>query len=442
MNIICAYAVNVDAVCNIRGEEISALISSGNALKEIDLKPSISSREDLLSSLLFCMRQGIGAEILIDTQTLAREIEASFPWRFRLGGNAGIMANVLADLGARPILNAPVLGPRMAGMLHDDVRLPAGGMLKEPDSAAEETPGDEMLHFVFQFKKDDVVAIPNDRIVALADNRFIATFDPVNIRLVSHRDFDSYCQENIRNIDGALLSGFHLAPIKEHRQIIAEKVAQIKSWKDKNPDLFIHVEMGSFQSPQIMQYLLCQLIKIPVDSIGMNEDELSDAGRFFSERDLRTMSGLTVSSEPSPGQWQKTMLAAERMRELMGLFRVAIHTRDYILSVMAKGRIASRDELSALECGVDAASALAAAGSLNGETHLETNPAGQRAVQELCRLGASKLGRGAVWHSNDLMVSLTPSLLVKEPLITVGLGDTATAAIFFRELSAIRKRRN
>ena len=34
-----------------------------------------------------------------------------------------------------------------------------------------------------------------------------------------------------------------------------------------------------------------------------------------------------------------------------------------------------------------------------------------------------------------------PSLLAKNPKITVGLGDTATAAVFFRELLAIKKNR-
>ncbi len=100
MKIICAYPVNIDAVYNVRGEEISQFTPSGPAPKiKSELMGSIGSRDDLISSLLFCMQQGSGAELLIESQALARQIEASFPWQFRLGGNAGIMANVLASHG-------------------------------------------------------------------------------------------------------------------------------------------------------------------------------------------------------------------------------------------------------------------------------------------------------------------------------------------------------
>ena len=65
------------------------------------------------------------------------QIEQSFSWQFRLGGNAGIMANVLAALGAKPVLNAPALGAKLAGMLHAGVRVPAFSTA-EPGQAAGE----------------------------------------------------------------------------------------------------------------------------------------------------------------------------------------------------------------------------------------------------------------------------------------------------------------
>ena len=430
MNIICAYPVNVDAVCNIRSEEISALIPSN---MKIELKESIGSREDLLSCLLFCMQQGSGAEILIQSPEVARQIEQSFFWQFRLGGNAGIMANVLAVLGAKPVLNAPALGAKLASMLHAGVRVPVSGFRKS-DLAAGEQEVDpekdqdletEMVHFVFQFKKGDLVASGQSRIIAPSDNRFIATYDPVNTRLLSSRDFDCYCLENIREIDGALLSGFHLAPLKEYQEIFTQKIAQIKSWKDKNPQIFIHAEMGSFQSPEIMQSLLLLLPEIPVDSLGLNEDELAAA------------EGLSPGSLPA--RWQETMQAAKRLRERLGLFRVAVHTRDYILSVMLSGKITAKEELSALQSGVEAAAALAATGYVTGEPPQVENLLGLGAKEEFCRNGATPSGRGAFLQTGEAIISLMPSLLAKEPKITVGLGDTATSAIFFRELTAIRK---
>jgi ADP-dependent phosphofructokinase/glucokinase len=397
MNIICAYPVNIDAVYNMREEEISQFTKSGPAPKiKSELKRSIGSRDDLISSLLFCMQQGSGAELLIESQALAKLIEASFPWQFLLGGNAGIMANVLAALGAKPILNAPALGPRLAGMLHPEVGIPVSGILKEPSQATGEPELDkEAMHFVFQFKKGDAVSDPDNRIIAAGDNRFIATYDPVNTSLKTNADFDAYCLANAGDFDGALLSGFHLATSEHYQEIFPQKIAQIQSWRELNPKIFVHAEMGSFQNPEIMPYLLPRL---PVQ-------------------------------------------AALRLRKRLGLFRVAVHTRDYILSVILEEKISAREELSALQSGVDAAAALAATGSVNGEPPREDNSAGLEAREAFCQNGATKAGRGAFFSSGDEIISLTPSLLAKKPLITVGLGDTATAAIFFQELRAIDGRK-
>ena len=422
MKIICAYPVNIDAVYNIGNGELSQFKQSGHDPRiKNEMKGSIGSREDLISALLFCMQQGSGAEMLIENRALARQIEATYSWQFRLGGNAGIMANVLATLGAKPILNAPALGPRLAAMLHPEVGIPNSGILLEPLEAAGKPEMDkEAMHFVFQFKKGDKVSTSAGKIIAASDNRFIATYDPVNTSLKTNPDFDAYCLANAGDFDGALLSGFHLAPNEGYREILPKKIAQIKSWRELNPKIFIHAEMGSFQSPQIMQYLLPRL---PVDSLGLNEDELAVAEGSFSG-------------------WSESMQAAKRLRKRLGLFRVAVHTRDYILSTMLKGRITATDELSALQSGTEAAAALAATGSVKGEPPKKVNSAGLEAKEEFCLEGATKTGRGAYLDLEDEIVSLMPSLQAIEPMITVGLGDTATAAIFIQELRAVRGNSN
>ena len=81
MNVICAYPVNVDAVCNVSGSELSALLPSGFVSAKAGLARSINGFEDFLSSLLFCMQQGSGAELLIDSQAAAHAIEKAFTWQ-------------------------------------------------------------------------------------------------------------------------------------------------------------------------------------------------------------------------------------------------------------------------------------------------------------------------------------------------------------------------
>jgi ADP-dependent phosphofructokinase/glucokinase len=175
----------------------------------------------------------------------------------------------------------------------------------------------------------------------------------------------------------------------------------------------------------IMHSLLTLLSEIPVDSLGLNEDELAAAAG--------------VQPGLSPAGWQECMREAVHLREKLGIFRVAVHTRDYILSVMQQGLVSAQDELIALQNGVEAATSLAATGFANRKAEAKINPLGLEAVEEFCRKGAVASGRGAFLHQGEVIVSLMPSLVVDKPRITVGLGDTATATMFFQELLAIRK---
>lgn len=409
MNIICAYPINLDAIYDIRSEKLAGFTSD----KEPKAVTNINNLSDLFSALLYCMQNGSGIELLIKQEDLKKMITPIFHWQYRLGGNAGIMANVLAALGAQPILNAPALSQRMAEMLDPRVGIPSGSTLKSPCEAAGK---DEMMHFVFQFKENDRLSSRLGEIVAMRDNRLIASYDPLNSRLYSNPDFDNYCMENIYRIDGALVSGFHLAPLQNYKEIFDGKIRDIKSWKTKNPKIFIHAEMGSFQDPEIMKYLMPCL---PVDSIGMNEDELA------------------MSGDLEPG-WRGTARAALKLKKDLSISRIGIHTHDYILSIISEP-LNPEIEIAALMDGICAASSMAATGSIASPPPFEVNAAGLTAMKELCSDGASLCRRGAFMHSGDSSICLVPSLVVRNLKFTVGLGDTATASIFYRELLAIKK---
>jgi ADP-dependent phosphofructokinase/glucokinase len=414
MKVICAYPANLDAVHDLSGEEISLLCPEA----EPGSRESISSLQDLFAALLLCMREGSGDELLIEEEDVAKHIEDAFFWRYRLGGNAAIMADVLAHLGAQPVLNAPALSRRMAALLHPGVRVPLGGRLTEPLRAADDQ---EMLHFVLQFSAGVRIATLRSRFVAPRDNRLIATYDPLNSRLATAPDFDGYCRRNIRDFKGALVSGFHLVPYSGFEEIFDQKIEQVQSWRDGNSKLYVHAEMGSFQRAVMMERLMKHL---PADSIGLNEDELA------------MVSQATIS--PLEPEWRSMMDAAARLRERLGISRVAVHTGDYILSV-SEDLIPAEREVEALEKGAEAAAAVAATGHVEGAAVRQLNPAGQAAAEEFCREGARPWGRGA-FQTDDLARCLVPALQVSRPSFTVGLGDTTTAAIFFQEILALEDR--
>jgi ADP-dependent phosphofructokinase/glucokinase len=412
MRVVCGYNVNIDAVHNISGEEISRLIADSGLRPTIGLPEKIKSLEDLITGLLFCMKSGSGAELLIDDPEVAGLIGKTFAWQNRLGGNAGNMANVLAQLGAEPVLNVPALTYRQASFLHPGVRVAKGGMLKPAASAAKE--GEDMTHFVLQFSAGERVMTPGETVVSPQENRFIASFDSLNRRLYTDPDFDSYCREHLDEIEGALVAGFHLVSFPCLEESVKERIEQIRSWKKKRPELLLHAEMGSIQRPEMMR---CLLESLAVDSIGMNEDELAVLG------------GL------EPGS-RGILEAAWRLRSHLGISRICVHTREYVVSAV-RGLIGPEDEILAIEQGVGKAATLAATGSIFGERpSLNVNPAGASSVNDFCAHGARRSGSGAYICQGDEFLCLVPALNVDNPKMTVGLGDSMTATTFFYELAS------
>jgi ADP-dependent phosphofructokinase/glucokinase len=413
MKVICGYNVNIDAVHNIRGDEISRLIKETGATPNPEFPARICSLDDLLSGLLFCMKRGTGAELLIENADVAKQIDRLFPWEYRLGGNAGNMANVLADLNALAILNVPALTPKLASFLRSSVRIPRDSELKRPKEAAIDKK--DLTHFVFQFLAGTEAKTPGEIVVAPRENRFIASFDSLNRCLHTDPNFDAYCHEHLDEIDGALVAGFHLVSSLRFEDAMREKIGQIRSWKESRPELYVHAEMGSFQMPEIMGYLLEHLA---ADSIGMNEDELE----------------LACPGKFKPGR-RGLLQAAGKLRSHLDISRVCIHTRDYVVAAV-RGLIGPQEEIEALEYGINVAATLAATGSVMGERPpLRISPNGASVVDDFCREGAKRYGRGAFVCNGDEFLCLVPAFDVNRPKMVVGLGDSMTAATFFYELA-------
>jgi ADP-dependent phosphofructokinase/glucokinase len=415
MRAICAYNVNIDAVHEIRGEETSDLVRSLGLEDQAGtrLPDKIASLHDLLSGLLYCMRNGTGAELLVDAQEVARSIEEAFTWEHRLGGNAGNMANALAELGAEPVLNVPSLTPRLASLLSPGVRVPAlgGEALLRPKEAVRDE--DDPVHFVLQFRKGETVRIPKGQVLSPRENRLIATWDPLNQRLYTDPDFEAYCSLSLAEARGALVSGFHLVP-PGHRGIFDEKAEQLRSWREESPGLFVHAEMGSFQRPEMMRYLVERL---PVDSLGLNEDELALLERFAPT-------------------WDGIMEAAGRLRQSLGIVRISVHTRDFVISV-SEGWIDPEQEVDALTFGADVAGALVETGRVTGRPPAKTRSVGACAREEFCREGGVRSGRGAYRLKGREAICLVPALAADSPRITVGIGDALAASTFLREMARL-----
>jgi len=436
--ILCCYNVNIDSVCTVDGAKVAEYLRDRKIADPPDPIDLIRDMDDLLALLLVYMRRGTGGEYQLETPAAIRESSSLVKDTsvLRLGGNAGIAADVLSKLGAAVVIpNVASLSRKQADLLEGDaIRIPVyrdgGIVLSKPCDAVRDEK--DSIHHVFDFKKGEEVALPDRTIRAPCDNRLIATYDPKNIAIYVDPAFEGFSDAHIREMDGVLVAGIHLLQGRypdgsTYLDRMRRITAQLHGWKSSNPDLLMHFESGDFLDSKIQDYVISSISGI-VDSIGMNEqeflgDDASVSGKGIIEKSVEAIDELGVS-------------------------RLCIHARDFIVSTFDPAYIDPASEIDALNAGASASAVRAERGYVNkdilpdavlGMVPNDTGVSECSMVQEC--FDGNTIGNGVYLTLGGYSVCIVPSLWCEHPITTVGLGDTMTAAVFLRELelSAHRK---
>jgi ADP-dependent phosphofructokinase/glucokinase len=436
--ILCCYNVNIDSVCTVDGAKVAGYLRDRKIVDPPDPIDLIRDMDDLLALLLACMRRGTGGEYQLETPAAIGESSSLVKDGpvLRLGGNAGIAADVLSKLGAAVVIpNVASLSKRQADLLAGDaIRIPVYRdgdiVLSKPCDAVRDER--DAIHHVFDFKKGEEVTLPDRTIGVPGDNRLIATYDPKNISIYVDPAFEDFSDAHIGEMDGVLVAGLHMLQngypdgstyLDRMRRI----TAQLQGWRSSNPDLLMHFESGDFLDDRIQDYVIASISGI-VDSIGMNEQEfLGDdadvSGRSIIEKSVETIDEL-------------------------GLPRLCIHAREFIVSAFDPAYIDPASEIDALTAGASASAVRAERGYVNrhilpdAARGMVPNDGGVREcsmVQE--QFDGKKIGNGLHLKLDGYSVCIVPSLWCEHPITTVGLGDTMTAAVFLRELELTHRNR-
>ncbi|KKG11754.1 ADP-dependent glucokinase [Methanosarcina sp. 2.H.T.1A.6] len=486
MNILCGYNVNIDSVYRISGAEISELLSAferTEILEKIENPPGkILSESDFAAGLAYCMKNGCGAEWLVFEQAVFEFLKNRYFDKslVRMGGNAGIMANALSELGAsRVVPNVAVPSKTQLSLFSEkavyfpDVPLQteeksdsgSGNNTSSPSSSSSPSSfsNQDPIHFVFDFSEGETFSLYGTEIRAPRENRFIATCDHLNFRLFTSPAFESYALKHAGEMDGALISGFHLLletypDGSTYKEVLDNSFSRLKAWKAKNEKLRVHVEFGHFASGEVANAVFLKFAGTS-DSIGMNEDELAM---------LHNLHGI-----PAEGilrmEAEAVGMAACKLASLHGLGKLFIHTREFVLAafkpdsgssggseISDEGEIsgkwgdrkspallkAAEKNLEAMGFGLRCAGAYAASGRLEGRkfvekeaSKLQESPFGRQQVRLFLEaFGGETCGQGAFALMEGYIICILPTLLCKSPLTTVGLGDTLTAGTFLRGL--------
>jgi ADP-dependent phosphofructokinase/glucokinase len=488
MNILCGYNVNIDSVYRVSGSEISELLDTLEAaeiLDKIENPPGkIVSKSDFVAGLIYCMKNGFGAEWLVFEQSVFNFIKSRYFGKslVRMGGNAGIMANALSQLGAsRVIPNVAVPSKTQLSLFSKKtIYFPdTFTQLEKNSGTAPEKNKDstsnsqEPIHFVFDFSEGETFSLYGTEVRVPRENRFIATCDHLNLRLFVNPAFEQYALQHACEIDGVLISGFHLLlenypDGSTHKTILDNTLSQLRSWKAVNDKLQIHLEFGHFASKEIANSVFLKFANLS-DSFGMNEDELALLHNLHgvNREKLLHMEADAVAD------------AAFRLASGHGLKKFLIHTREFVLTVfkpdfefnskpstepeskpnsksLADLRVSEKEDypeslilqkaaekkLEALEFGVRCAGVYAASGRLEGRKFVEEEASklqestfGRKQIESFLKAFNGKtFGQGAYAFRGGYVICMRPTLLSRSPVTTVGLGDTLTATTFLRGL--------
>lgn len=486
MNILCGYNVNIDSVYRINGAEISELLETFEAaeiLNKIENPPGkILSESDFVAGLTYCMKNGCGAEWLVFEQSVFEFLKSRYFGKslVRMGGNAGIMANALSQLGvSRVIPNVAVPSKTQLSLFSGKAIYFPGAPIQIKENTRKESEEDkgsfsnsqEPIHFVFDFSEGETFSLYGKEVRVPRENRFIATCDHLNLRLFVNPAFEQYALQHACEIDGVLISGFHLLfenypDGRTYKTILDDTLSQVRSWKARNDKLQIHLEFGHFASKEIANSVFLEFAKLS-DGLGMNEDELAM---------LYNLHGV-------PGEGLLHMEAdavadaAFRLASGHGLKKFMIHTREFVLAVFKidfkfnsksgsepeletgseletesemktesepepKLQKAAGEKLEALEFGIRCAGVYAASGRLEGRKFVEEEASklqesqfGRKQLESFLKAFNGKtFGRGAYAFRGGYIICMLPTLLSRSPVTTVGLGDTLTAGTFLRGL--------
>jgi ADP-dependent phosphofructokinase/glucokinase len=438
--VVAAFNANIDAVVKVSGSRMAQLVAATGLVQtafDNVLPRAIRSPADLVRGLLRCFSQGIAEEWLIEDEAVFAWARDHVGWdRMQMGGQAGIVANAMALCGVQDVLvHCASLPADQARLFLDLPNLRSTGsdseLAKAHDIVRNDSP---MVHWILEFDGGDVLRLPGRDVTCPKSNRFIATYDPMNLGLRVDEAFQR--QASSLPVDLVVLSGYHLLTETlpdggKGADRVDASMEAVLAWRATNPDCLLHLEIASTQDRAVRRHILEGPAR-KVDSIGLNERETIDLLELLGDDELVA----TCNREARADHMLQALL---RLFRHTGCPRLQLHMYGLYLTVQQKGfRISPAANRRGMQVAAVVAAGKAGTGALEDRSALlwaKERDVSDIGLTELKRLayriglawGRSDIVTTGIFNGPDFDIIAVPTILVEHPVTLVGMGDTISS---------------
>ncbi len=428
-----AFNANVDAVLKISGKKLQELIEktglNWDSLNNIE-ESKLLQPADVIKGVFKCFSRGIAEEWLTEDKAIYDWMVDNIGYdRLQMGGQGGIVANALAAAGVSKVYahtnSLPKLQAEQFLKLDNLVSFDENGVEK-PACLINRGQDIPLIHWILEFDKGDELTVGGHKIVCPKSNRFIATYDPLNLNLVKDDAFVRFSETH--PIDFIVLSGFHaLTANKGGCALIEDVLPLIKSWKKVNPQGIVHLEAASTQDIAVRKAIVSQIAPL-VDSIGLNERETIDVLQVIDEEKFAAECEENTDSA-------HMLEAVFRIKEKVGCSRIQLHMFGLYMTLQDKGfRIKPQENLRGMCLAAVAAAGKASLGRVEKPEDFvvrKDTPVNDEALNILKKAavyaGDEKLEEDGIADFRGYDLIAVPTILVPKPVTLVGMGDTISS---------------
>ena len=425
------FNANIDAIYKISGKKLLELIQEYsltlNDLQNIE-HCRILSEKDFIKGVFKSFTLGAAEEWICEDKNIYQWLKNKIGYDYlQIGGQGGIMANVLATVGVQKVFthtnSLPKLQADQFVKLDNLLSFDENGILK-PAYQINRKNDLPLIHWIIEFKRGDIIEIEGKKFKCPKANRFIATYDPLNLKLALDENFMQNVQKE--SLDFVVLSGFHAVLSKSGGEALIKNVAKrIKEWKNNAPNTIFHIEIASTQDLLIRKAIIQNLVPI-ADSIGINDRETIDLLEVIDEKDLLKRCREQTTAE-------NLLKSLCQIKEKTGVKRIQLHMFGLYLTLQDKAfALSGKDNFKGMITASVVAAAKAKTGSVDTKSitsvQYDISDVGMIELESLSlALGQPDLATTGIGRCRSWDLIAVPTILIENPITLVGMGDTISS---------------